>query len=40
MKEKHTDENQSKEILYQEVEAFARGKIRKHLQDLLEEEVT
>src|SRR5436853_1211402 len=40
MKEKHTDENQSKEILYEELEAFARGKIRKHLQDLLEEEVT
>ncbi|HEU0049149.1 MAG TPA: IS256 family transposase [Nitrososphaera sp.] len=40
MKEKHTDGNQSKEILYEELEAFARGKIRKHLQDLLEEEVT
>jgi putative transposase len=40
MREKHTDENQSKEILYEELEAFARGKIRKHLQDLLEEEVT
>ena len=40
MKEKHTDENESKEILYEQLEAYARGKIRKHLQDLLEEEVT
>ena len=40
MKEKHTEENQSKEILYEQLEAFARAKIRKHLQDLLEQEVT
>ena len=40
MKEKHSEENQSKEILYEELEEFARAKIRKHLQDLLEQEVT
>jgi transposase-like protein len=40
MKEKHSEENESKGILYAELEAYARGKIRKHLQDLLEQEVT
>ncbi len=40
MREKHSEENESKEILYAELEAYARGKIRKHLQDLLEQEVT
>jgi hypothetical protein len=40
MKEKHTTEIESKEILYEELEAFARAKIREHLQDLLEQEMT
>jgi transposase-like protein len=40
MKEKHREENQSKEILYEQLEAFARAKIREHLQELLEQEVT
>jgi transposase-like protein len=40
MKEKHREENQSKEILYEQLEAFARAKIREHLQDLLEQELT
>ena len=40
MREKHTEEKQSKEILYEELEAFARARIREHLQDLLEQEVT
>ncbi len=40
MKEKHSEENESKEIFYAELEEYARGKIRKHLQDLLEQEVT
>jgi putative transposase len=40
MKEKHSEKNESKEIFYAELEAYARGKIRKHLQDLLEQEVT
>ena len=40
MKEKHREENQSKGILYEQLEAFARAKIREHLQDLLEQEVT
>jgi transposase-like protein len=40
MREKHRDENESKEILYEQLEEFARAKIRKHLQDLLEQEVT
>jgi transposase-like protein len=39
MREKHREENESKEILYEQLEEFARGKIRKHLQDLLEQEV-
>jgi putative transposase len=40
MREKHREENESKEILYEQLEEFARAKIRKHLQDLLEQEVT
>lgn len=40
MREKHTEEKESKEIFYQELEAFARTKIQQHLQDLLEQEVT
>ena len=40
MRRNHTEENQSKEIVYEELEAFARAKIRDHLQYLLEQEVT
>jgi putative transposase len=40
MKEKHIGGNESKGIFYGELEEFARGKIREHLQDLLEEEVS
>jgi transposase-like protein len=40
MREKHTEETESKGIFYQQLEEFARGKIQEHLQDLLEEEVT
>jgi putative transposase len=40
MKEKHIEANESKGIFYEELEAFARVKIRQHLQDLLEQEVT
>lgn len=40
MKEKHTTEIESKEVLYEELETFARARIREHLQDLLEQEVT
>jgi transposase-like protein len=40
MKENHTGEAESKEIFYAELEAYAREKIREHLQDLLEGEVT
>ena len=40
MKEKHIGGNESKGILYGEVEEFARAKIREYLQDLLEQEVT
>ena len=39
MKEKHIGGNESKGIFYGELEEFARGKIREHLQDLLEQEV-
>ena len=39
MREKHSEGNESKEILYDELEAFARARIREHLQDLLEQEV-
>src|SRR6266403_465868 len=40
MKEKHIGGVESKEIFYEEVEGFAREKIREHLQDLLEQEVS
>ena len=40
MTEKHIGSSESKEIFYAELEEFARGKIREHLQDLLEQEVT
>src|SRR5262245_47317788 len=40
MKEKHIGGNESKRIFYGELEAYARAKIREHLQDLLEHEVT
>jgi len=40
MKEKHIGENESKGIFYGELEEFARGKIREHLQDLLEQEMS
>ncbi|MEX0803632.1 MAG: hypothetical protein WD688_10005 [Candidatus Binatia bacterium] len=40
MKEKHIEGNESKGIFYEGLEAFARVKIRQHLQNLLEQEVT
>lgn len=40
MKEKHIEGNEAKENCYQRLEEFAREKIREHLQDLLEQEVT
>jgi transposase-like protein len=40
MTEKHIDERESKRIFYEELEEYARGKIRDHLQDLLEQEVS
>ena len=40
MTEKHIDGRESKGIFYEELEEYARGKIRDHLQDLLEQEVT
>src|SRR5262245_61385063 len=40
MKEKHIGGNESKRIFYGELEAYARAKIREHLQDLLEQELT
>ena len=40
MREKHREDVESKEILYDELEEFAREKIRGHLQELLEQEVT
>src|SRR5262245_29549894 len=40
MKEKHIVGNESKRIFYSELEEYARGKIREHLQDLLEQEVS
>ena len=40
MTEKHIVGSESKEILYEDLEEYARGKIREHLQDLLEQEVT
>jgi transposase-like protein len=36
----HIIGNGSKRIFYEELEEYARGKIRGHLQDLLEQEVT
>jgi hypothetical protein len=38
MTEKHIGSSESKGIFYTELEEFARGKIREHLQDLLEQE--
>jgi hypothetical protein len=38
--EKHIEGMESKEIFYAELEQFAREKIRGHLQDLLEQEVS
>jgi transposase-like protein len=40
MTEKHIVGNESKGIFYGELEEYARGKIREHLQDLLEQEVS
>ena len=40
MVEKHSGRDESKGIFYSELEQFAREKIRIHLQDLLEQEVT
>jgi putative transposase len=40
MQEKHIGGNESKRIFYGELEEYARGKIREHLQDLLEQEVS
>ena len=40
MVEKHIGGSESKEIFYVELERFAREKIRGHLQDLLEQEVS
>jgi len=40
MREKHIGGKESKEIFYEGLESFAREKIRIHLQDLLEQEVS
>ena len=40
MKEKHIGRSESKGTFYEELEGFAREKIRGHLQDLLEQEVS
>ena len=40
MTEKHIVGDESKGIFYGELEEYARGKIREHLQDLLEQEVS
>jgi putative transposase len=40
MQEKHIGGNESKGIFYDALEGFAREKIREHLQDLLEQEVS
>jgi transposase-like protein len=40
MRENHTGKEESKEILYSELEAYARERIREHLEDLLKQEVT
>ena len=40
MREKHSEQKESKGICYEALEEFAREKIREHLQYLLQEEVT
>ena len=40
MREEHREKDESKGIFYKGLEAFAREKIRQHLQDLLEQEVS
>ena len=40
MREKHREKEESKEIIYSELEAYARERIREHLEDLLKEEVS
>ncbi len=40
MREEHREKKESKGICYDALEEFAREKIREHLQDLLEQEVT
>src|SRR5947208_13620726 len=40
MREEHREKDESKGIFYEGLEAFAREKIRQHLQDLLKQEVT
>jgi putative transposase len=40
MTEKHIAREESKRVVYEELEEYARGKIREHLQDLLEQEVS
>jgi transposase-like protein len=40
VREEHREKDESKGIFYEGLEAFAREKIRQHLQDLLEQEVT
>src|SRR5438128_11650232 len=40
MREEHREKDESKGIFYEGLEAFAREKIRQHLQDLLEQEAT
>ena len=40
MREKHSEQKESKGICYEALEEYAREKIREHLQYLLEEEVT
>ena len=40
MREEHREKGESKGIFYEGLEAYAREKIRQHLQDLLEQEVT
>lgn len=40
MREKHSEQEESKGICYEALEEFAREKIRQHLQYLLEEEIT
>lgn len=40
MREKHTEETESKGIFCDELEEFAQQEIRRHLQDLWAQEVT